>query len=595
MMSALLMQYSLVLVRTSNKNKRFVATMSSKAKGNNSIKKINGLIANPFVKREEKNLVALLLLTRTNSQCINSVLNRELFTYCTKLVKTNRTCFLRLVSTLVVELQNKDGLDWTLMTESFFGVIKSQKTVDKNVFEAIAHCCIMDEYFKIENSHLNILWDLFQQHEKDCSLEKSKEISQNHWMLLEEIIEHMLDKNRNEDDCTELMLCLLHSYGPSLCSKSKLPPLWFEKVVNFVVSMDVNTTEASKVSWQDLVFSCAKSLRCSSESIKQIELSCSKGLCDLITANLGCPTSMLKRQVWQACAILVTSFGWSWTEFNNKPKLSSHLCIWTRLAVGEYKLQLEHASMLKSLLYDEIILEACGHVIMASIGEMIAEADSREEGKKCFTPEMLLHLRQSFLECMRLTIEFICSEIPRPPNTSVTKVLASFLSEFSIWDDLSESVKCEKVLFSVNKTLESKNLEMMPALAMIFVSAEESSERVQNIRTAGLFGDQLLIYFESFFSRAVYSHPEYIEFACVALTSYFTLANYPKEHGVTLKNSILLWIEKRLQTDFQNCKGCHLRCALDCYMFLTGDDILPQHALSITKEAMHRASISQAE
>mmetsp|Transcript_25131 Transcript_25131/g.37141 ORF Transcript_25131/g.37141 Transcript_25131/m.37141 type:complete len:575 (+) Transcript_25131:59-1783(+) len=574
--------------------------MNSFDEENNSMRKIESLIANKFLRKEEKNLVLLLLLTRTNSQCINSVFNRELFIYSSALVKTNRKILIRLVSKLVIELENKNDLDWTLMAKAFLGTMKHHQSVDKCVFEAVTHCFIVDESCNIDNDDLNIVWERFQRRKcASSSTSESEGISDHHWIFVEEIINQLICDGVDEDgdkfDCSELVLCLLQGSGPALCAKSMVTPLWYEEVIKFVVSRDLDSPECSKTSWQELVFACAKSLCNRSESRNLMNTSSSKGLCDLVTLHLGSPTSNLRLQAWQACSVLVTSFGWSWTEFDFQPKVSSHFCVWTRLAVGEYNLQLEHAAAAEPQLCDEVILEACGNVITASMRELVQEADACEKGMKSLTPEILLHLRQSFFECLKLTIAFFCLETAPPFNTTATKVLGSLLSEFSIWDDLGDCVKCEDVLFSVRKATNNKGIEMMPALATIFVAAEESPKRIEDMRAAGLFREELFVYFEWFFRHAAYSNPGFIQWACLATTSYCAMAEQPEEHISTLRKLILLWIETILQNNIQKCQGIYLRSAVDCYMLLTGDKVLHQPVRSTINTAMQRVLFCQVE
>jgi hypothetical protein len=581
--------------------------------------KIKSLLINEDLRHDERNLVVLTLLTRSNFAQIDAMamVSTKLFNFCIRLVRMNHPSFTRLASRCVSLLKRKrvdtDGCayayNWEEMVQTLLTAIEHRShlhlpidTTDAHLIHALAHSLETDNSVSWNSHQFDMIWERLRRvvaypadNENDNEETTASDDVGAHTRFMDQTIDRLLqddtDDETQDNAWMHSFIHLWHTNASRLCRAYTSPPAWYEAMLLFVVSKDSNLNTQTKTAWHDLIFQSTNSLVIHTSNLNFTNTLVAQALADLLMVHLGSPQSDLQSRAWETCSLLVSRHGWDWIpkSKNSYATQASHLCTWTRLAAGEYRIQLGLVCMEDPKAFDNQTLNASGHVVVSALRRLVQEATTLDDGRQiALDPEALLHLRQSFLDTLQSTISYFA--IASSPMVTTCKVLGSLLGEFSIWDGMPDGTTTEEVLLAVNKCICADVVDMMPCLANMFASTEEDSERMQSLRTAGILGDKLEAYYADFWTDAASKHIDFVPWACAATENWFSLASPPMKQRRSLAKHILGWIKKSLEEGITASVANPLLSAVGCYVVLMGDRAPPEQDSVLIELALSKCA-----
>lgn len=578
-------------------------------------KKIKRLLNNHDLKDDERNLVALALLAKTNMRLegvmsadaldqenqqkqragpgsTSNLLSLHLFNFCIRLIRSNQESLMQLASTVVCLLERGCVYNWNGMTQALLAAIKHRSDgelcldqIDVNLLRCLLHCVAVDNDIFLGASHFEVVWKRFKRCVDKPSYDnfESKVCLDPHRRFMEETLagfHEASDESKkipSEDAWKQPFIDLWHVIALRNPSVATLPLPWYESMVLTTVSSNWQIPLQTRMASHAMVFQATKTVAIFSSNFQLSNPSVAQGLVDLIMAHLGSSQSKLRLNVVELCSILVSGHGWGWIPSSErKLTQASHLCTWTRLAAGELRLQLEIACDGESSLFEAIALEASGLIIVAAMELLSQEAKNADDGLDLtLDPEALLHLRQSLYNAVQATVNYF--EITVNPKQAPSKVLGLLLREFSIWDDdMPDGVTTESMLLAVRKAMCVGIVEMMPCLANLLASAAEDEDKEEHLRKAEVLADSLDTYFVKFWTDEAFTHKDAVSSACSAVESWFLLLDPTPMQTRSLAKHIILWIEATVsQPAIDSSAATPLMAAVGCYVVLMGDRLPP--------------------
>jgi hypothetical protein len=597
--------------------------------------KVKCLLDNKDLKDDERNLTVLVLLARTHhehgsatNKNVNDVDSNgatsttsmatlfplHLFNFCIRLVNTNQESFIRLVSLVVSSCLDRrrpsNSYNWHALTQALLGAIRHRSSnlmrdnkTDADILNCLLHCMICSKSTDTSSISMctedfEIIWERFRPHlnqpveDSAADTKALPVVVDPYWRFMEDTIRssHNDDKQDQLSPENAWKLPFVNLWHKHASDEIKLPS-WYESMVMIVVSSKWDLPNETRIASQEMVFQITKSIAMVINSPLDFNnSSVAQGLADLITAHVGSSQSDLRLEAIETCSVLVSNHGWSWIPSHDNRKLgqASALCTWTRLAAGEFRIQLEIACDDESTLsFQESALEASGRIIVAAMGALAQEARNVDEGLDLtIDPEALMHLRQSFFSTLQATVSYF--ELVSIPRVAPSRVLGSLLSEFSVWDDdMPDGVTDEVVLHAIEKAMGTGAIEMLPCLVNLLASAQEDAAKETSIRETGILGNNLADYFTNFWGDGAFVHKDYVALACSAVESWFSLASPAAKKTRPLAKQIIQWIKTTIsESGISDSTATALMSAVGCYVVLMGDRMPPDHEAKVIESVL---------
>jgi hypothetical protein len=449
-------------------------------------------------------------------------------------------------------------------------------------------------------------------------------------------------------------------------------PNWYLACLECVVS----DQHLSSSEWQGILFSSTLAIlqsisnaRASSSSItaqrQLLSLLLDQHklqLWSFIMANVGSSSLSslsenmeIRALAWSTAASLVETYGWDWTmksvdDDDSHASLgrASSMCIMTRLAAGEWRIQLEQACLLleeeqQQPLNDNqlVLLWSCGRIVLAALQKLVlvaaaADDDDAEEEQQLapvivmasIPPNALLHLRRSLQDVIHATVSFytiqqnrrfvaIQQESDSRLAESTSRVMAAILTEFSVWeDDLPKGITTDETLKAIRVALEVENesgdggirvMEWNPCLSNILASAYEEKGRLDILRTHELIGNSIVLdYFYSFWrDERAREDLELVRWACQAIEEWYAASGEDTailpllKKMLSLAKLLLEWICATLAKGMCSSPSPMLQVALSsavgCYVVLMGDRVPNERDAAFIEEALKVCAIYVSE
>lgn len=268
---------------------------------------------------------------------------------------------------------------------------------------------------------------------------------------------------------------------------------WYAPMINWLSKSTTEfPSESIRQAWHGLVFTATQDHHSNLVSTFGRQTEVSRNLVRLLLSNLGNSTSPLRSSAWKTVATLASFFGWEWMNAKPSSRLGTlaHMCTLTRIAVGD--LRIEMGNIMNGLKPNQTLLEtidAEAAVIIKSFHKLISVAEVLEQtGAMSESPEALLHLRKSHMDCVSAIVEFYASK--RAPLRNAAHILSCMFTELSVWDDLPPEITVEGALYAVHQASLEEPQVMLPCLRTIQLSAEGVEDRASKLIEFGLpYGD----------------------------------------------------------------------------------------------------------
>ncbi|KAL3939140.1 MAG: hypothetical protein SGBAC_006085 [Bacillariaceae sp.] len=198
----------------------------------------------------------------------------------------------------------------------------------------------------------------------------------------------------------------------------------------------------------------------------------------------------LRAMAWQTLVSILETCGWAWAfriAPNGKLGTGTSLCTWTRLASGEWRLQLqssESSDVSKLEGGEDVIGDATARLLMATT-EFIIELS--EKGSVSLFSDAVLHLYQSLEESLMSTVEYITlqreSRIVGLFATTATRLFGTLLREFDVWTLQKKDAEiAQATIDGLAYLLESSEEScLFPAIANILEASDSDAPRKRDI------------------------------------------------------------------------------------------------------------------
>lgn len=569
---------------------------------NINLEKIKALLVNDDIKCDERSLAVLTLLTRVDGAdhlVIEDMMgSNEMFCFIIRLIRSNHPSFVRLACRCVSALRRRQ-CDWTRMARTVLTAIKYRTNrptgkTDGDLLLALVCCIEMDESIKTRGHDFDCIWQRFCTDTRMPEADLLKEDDMlttgidGHWQFVDQSIEKLL-RREDEHSWMNSFLRLWDLIAPELCPTLTFVPEWYRSFLLSIVSIDSNLARNNDC--HAMVFQLTIAMAAFMPSFNFTSHQAEKALADLIIVHIGSPESDLRSRAWEAVSILVSRHGWNWisnSDDNIPLTVTSPICIWTRLAAGEYRIQLGLKCATVGASFQLDTLNACGLVVVSALRRVLEEAATLDNGKPTtLDTEAILHLRQSFNDTLQSSISYLASQVL--PTLAACKVLGSLLCEFSIWDELPVGTTVEEVLLAISNCIANNIVEIMPCLVNILDPDVLQGKRVQSLTSAGILGDRLPSYFAHYWREHAFHDMASIPLACAAIENWHSIADPKMKHRRSVANDILRWMEKALDKGVtDSIDAGAVISAVGCYVVLLGDHRPPAQDAALVRAALSR-------
>ncbi|KAG7345000.1 pyridoxal-dependent decarboxylase [Nitzschia inconspicua] len=200
------------------------------------------------------------------------------------------------------------------------------------------------------------------------------------------------------------------------------------KVMQWVSQHDQKLSKELRFGWHEWMMRYI-AVRCSqSRSFLALrDPSLMTNLQNILLAHAVSPDDGAHRATsWRTASAVVNKIGWKWGASSS---VNSPICIWARLASGEWRLQLEKGKKLS--LQDQAVLDECGHM-MISVVRFLVNFDANPADPKTLDAEALLHTKESVEESFLAASEYLASPPPLNFQPIVAEVWCELLPELDL-------------------------------------------------------------------------------------------------------------------------------------------------------------------
>eukprot|EP00536_Pseudo-nitzschia_multiseries_P016020 jgi/Psemu1/69709/estExt_Genemark1.C_10020003 len=243
----------------------------------------------------------------------------------------------------------------------------------------------------------------------------------------------------------------------------------------------------------------------------------------ILMAHAVSPEAQALRPVaWQCMAQIVRTYGWSWGKVTSK---SAPICIWCRLACGEWKIQLEEEGDPASAYQSRMpILDGCG-TLMIGVVQYLVDFDERPDKRIPLDHEGLLHVRESLEETLVTTSAYLNHPSIVCDGTGYSMVI-NLWSQLCAEVDLSTMRGAENVIRCLQKLLLVSNDEsLLQALVHVISTAQIEAKVLQLVgRLESGMLDSIVVYLDRFWKKITNANyltrnqeHDHIHWACVAV------------------------------------------------------------------------------
>ncbi|CAJ1953475.1 unnamed protein product [Cylindrotheca closterium] len=328
----------------------------------------------------------------------------------------------------------------------------------------------------------------------------------------------------------------------------------------------------------------------------------------LLLAIIVSPTSdkesrygSLRAMAWQTLVSILETCGWAWAfriTATGKLGNGTPLCTWTRLASGEWRLQLQKSESGDVSTPEEGAGDAIGDAtarLLIATTEFCIELS--EKITVSLSSDAVLHLYQSLEESLMSTLEYITlereSRIVGLFSTTATRLFGTLLREFDIWTLQKKDVETSQATIDgLAYLLESSDENcLLPAIANILEASDSDSTRKKDMLK---LWDPFLSYMQRFWETTASKWSQQdsrelgqiVPWACTCLDWWIDGA-FPESKN-TVQNrrriqvAVLKFIGCAMSSNLDSQSRTSLSLALGCYMTLSQE----QSAIPSENESM---------
>ena len=402
------------------------------------------------------------------------------------------------------------------------------------------------------------------------------------WEVLRETMESILDNNTDADShefslnqWNESLLSVVQCHGLELLPNECLPSLltW----LGSWGGTDSSLPEQTKVLWNEFFLNWIQfklPIDSHFRSLLTKDPDVLSRLVPLLLAHIVSPadTSAALRAVsWQTVWMMVDTCGWQWMVNNHVSggEASSFggsktLCTLSRLASGEWRIQLQSNSEGHQQATALPVAHACSNILQSLVAYCAQLGESASMAKMISTAA-ILHIQESLQQCLMTTVEYLSSQ--EDDSSSSLKTLAipllgTLLAEIDVWelsaernDEFIQSViVClSRLLVGTVQGTLTLSTSLLPGLTHFLASAE--GDETRSAKMALLLEpsvDFLLTYWSATTNNLVDKLNDSVSWACSCTELVVSFPSSSMEQKRRLAVGIILWIQNVIQYPLQD-------------------------------------------
>ncbi len=202
-------------------------------------------------------------------------------------------------------------------------------------------------------------------------------------------------------------------------------------------------------------------------------------------------TNTLRPMAWQIISRIMRVCGW---RSMHKSSIEASICLWCRLACGEWKIQLEEEGF-SECSYRSSILDGCGKLIITVVQYLVDFHDSPHKPIPLGT-ESILSLRETLEDTLSLTSTYLNAHLSDTTPAILIHLWSELFSEITLSASKDASVVFECFR---NLLLVSDNECLLPASVHVvttYCTEDGFLYNVQGLDTTVI--DSILLYLERF-------------------------------------------------------------------------------------------------
>jgi hypothetical protein len=535
---------------------------------------LKSLLSNHRVKLDERYLVALTLINDGDQMIDDYPRARELFYFCIRLIRTQNMVFVRLACKWLSETSRYE-YQWSDVVPEVLKIIKNRIgapiiRADDDLLYVVALSARKDKSLSFTSNDFDIIWNRFSLGLCLSEKEDGHNVTDPVILFMNSVIEKSIT-NENESTWMIVWWEIWQYSAPKIALQSNRFPQWYQSMLLFTA--DFHTSVRPCIRWHDMALNFSATSIAYFSDFDSMSVEAIKALIDIITVNIAHPRSDLLSKAWSVCCLLVSRHGWD--SIMRQPyactkSSNSTLCIWTRLASGEYRIQLSLA-IDAAASFNLDILTSVSHVITQSIEKVINEANVLDNGQSAtLGNDAILHFRTSVLDVLEALISYF--ELTESPLKISCKVLGCILHEMSLWDEGQSGMNRERILKVLSRCIACKVIEILPCLSSLLDIDVADHEKILSLHQTGVLGVELFAYFIDFWVEKAFENVYYISWACSAIEVWSYIAQPPSGAKEQISGKIISWLKEVVGKESMTiiCPQIILS-VVDCYAILNKD------------------------
>jgi hypothetical protein len=451
--------------------------MPSEQDDNVLIAKINALNISS-IQCEEKRLVEIVLISRLGDEKkMQSLWTPAHMAFCFRLLIDVPTAevYVPLVSSLVPRLPQQHPEQWKRLGDALESIIANRtrrkaalSEIDVDLVEALQVCITGAKESRLKTA-FKIIWKRFYQTMVKGHITKTDPmpaqgaLDHDHdWETMKATVSAIARQEElTGSDLVERYhesVLVAWSFMAENTPSDTGFTQWYKEMISWVSSGRQLPPENVRDSWNFLALTCTHAM-----IVKQqltLLSSHQDTIINLILGHVSSPIAdvPLRSGSWAVLNALIQKGGRDWLM---KAPTSSTLgratavCTLNRLASGEWRIQLgrfcTEGAAIPSSKEDALtsLLDNCALFIVDQLHNLGIMADQMDKSLP-YTPDALLHLRQSFMDVFHATVQYLCQDQQNPKiQTLAAFMLGELLTEFDPEEDLPEGLSKEEVFQAV--------------------------------------------------------------------------------------------------------------------------------------------------
>jgi hypothetical protein len=282
-----------------------------------------------------------------------------------------------------------------------------------------------------------------------------------------------MDRERTEENWRRIALCTFELYGQAASEELVRKILFWVSIPEHL--QEDRQPQEMQFDWHEwLMTYVGQHISSCADSNLLLEPTSMAIMQNILLAHVVDPgDGALRAMAWQTMNAVVCAYGWD--RCSKLSTTESSICVWTRLASGEWRIQLEETHACSAT--TRPILDGCGRLVM-SVVQYLVQFDERPDRLIPMDSDALLHLRKSLEEMLYITSEYLkSSNSDSDINPVASQLWSCLFSEI----DMSTLITPEPVIACLQRRLSKYEDDLVLLDVASLLNAAQGDQRAHDI------------------------------------------------------------------------------------------------------------------